>query len=83
MGMNPKRHRLMYSKVNTFEVLFSLLANRIDAKKIALIEVGLPKTRWDPVSESSFLGGTCSVFLEADFFFSSSVFALDTLTIDV
>ena len=29
--------------MNTFEVLFSLLDRRIDPKKMALIEVGVPK----------------------------------------
>lgn len=69
----------MYSRVNTLDVLFNRLAKRIDAKNIALIEVGL-LTMCDPLSESSFFGGT-SLFFGADFF--SSVFTLETLTYEV
>jgi len=43
IGMKPKMQRLMYRRVNTLEVLFNLLDNKMDAKKIALIEVGVPK----------------------------------------
>ena len=43
MGMNPKMHKLMNRSVNTFDVLFSLDDSKIEAKKIALMEVGLPR----------------------------------------
>ena len=47
MGKKPKIQRLMYRRVNTFDVLFNLDDSKIEAKKIAFIDVGFPmKTFW-------------------------------------
>ena len=43
MGMNPKMQRLMYRRVKTFEVLLSREDSKIDAKNMALIDVGFPR----------------------------------------
>jgi hypothetical protein len=43
MGTKPKMQREIYSRVKTLEVLLSLLERRMEAKKIALMLVGVPK----------------------------------------
>jgi hypothetical protein len=41
--MNPNMHKDIYNKLNTFDDLFNLLDNKIEAKNIAFILVGVPK----------------------------------------
>ena len=42
IGMKPKVHREIYSKVKTLLVFFNRFPSKIEAKKMALILVGLP-----------------------------------------
>jgi len=43
MGTNPNMHSEMYRRVNTLEVCFKREESKIEAKKMALILVGVPK----------------------------------------
>ena len=42
MGMKPKVHSEIYKRVNTLLVFLSRLPRRMEAKKMALMLVGLP-----------------------------------------